>query len=280
MNSVEAVGRERLINRHSLVVRISHWLNAICLLVLLMSGLQIFNAHPALYWGNKSNFDAPWLAMASEDSPKGESVGTTTIAGHRFNTTGVLGASIDKSGTVSSRGFPSWATLPSHQDLATARRWHFFFAWVFVVNGLVYIIHGVVGGHARRDLVPSRNDLRTIGHSIGEHIRLKFPHGQAAIHYNVLQKLSYVLVAFVILPLLVLAGLTMSPGLDAAFPSLLTVFNGRQSARSIHFLAAAAIVLFVLIHIIMVLLSGVWNNVRSMITGRYDIGPEEHADGT
>src|SRR5262249_19800044 len=103
------------------------------------------------------------------------------------------------------------------------------------------------------------------------HARLRFARGEAATHYNVLQKLSYLVVIFVLLPMMVLTGLTMSPGLDATFPFLPEMFGGRPSARTLHFITASLLVAFVLVHLVMVLVSGVWNNLRSMITGRYAI---------
>ncbi len=152
------------------------------------------------------------------------------------------------------------------------RRWHFFFAWLLVINGLIYVANLLIGRHLS-DLVPSRADLKAIPRAILDHARLRFPKGDEALRYNVLQKLAYlgVVVAF---PVLVLAGLTMSPAMDAAFPWLVPLFHGRQSARTIHFVLAAALVAFVAVHLLMVLLSGVFNNLRSMITGRYRI-PEE-----
>ena len=114
-----------------------------------------------------------------------------------------------------------------------------------------------------------------VGASILEHARLKFPKGEDAKRYNVLQKLAYLAVALVLLPLMLLTGLAMSPGMDAAFPVLLDMFGGRQSARTIHFIAATGIVIFVVVHLVMVLITGVWNNLRSMITGRYVIEPME-----
>jgi thiosulfate reductase cytochrome b subunit len=227
---------DRLIYRHRLWVRITHWINAVCMTVLLMSGLQIFNAHPALYWGNVSNFDDPLVAIG---------------------------------------GFPDWATLPGSFWLAMGRRWHFFFAWIFVANGLVYTVLAVLDGHLHQDLAPSRDDLRRIGHSIRQHMRLRFPKGEEARHYNVLQKLSYLVVLGGLCPLIVMAGLAMSPQVDAGYPWLLWLFDGRQSARTIHFVCAFALLAFAALHLVMVLVSGVWNNIRSMITGWYDTG-EEH----
>ena len=223
----------RRIYRHRLWVRITHWINAICMTVLLMSGLQIFNAHPALYWGDASRFDA----LLVEIGP-----------------------------------FPSWATLPGSEWLAMGRRWHFFFAWVFVANGAVYGLPAILGGHFRRDLLPSRSDLRQIGHSMWRHMQLRFQEGDGAKHYNVLQKLAYLVVLCVLCPFIVLAGLAMSLHLDAGYPWLLWIFGGRQSARTIHFVCAFSLLGFVVVHLLMLLVSGVWNNIRSMITGWYDIG--------
>jgi thiosulfate reductase cytochrome b subunit len=256
--------------RHSLTVRVTHWVNALCMLVLLLSGLQIFNAHPALYWGQASSFEAPVLSLASRRQGP-EVVGITTFLSHSFDTTGWLGASKGPDGLVEARGFPAWATLPSYQDLATGRRWHFFFAWLFAVNSAIYIGYSLLRRHLQRDLLPSGAELRAIGRTALDHLRLRFPEGDDSRHYNVLQKLAYLLVAFVMVPGAILTGLTMSPGFNAAVPGLLTLFGGRQSARTIHFVLAGGFVLFVAVHIAMVILSGAWNNMRSMITGAYAV---------
>lgn len=265
------------IYRHSGLVRVTHWINALCLAILLMSGLQIFNAHSALYWGRASDFTKPILVMSAVEK-NGKATGATTVLGHTFDTTGVLGLS-GPADDPRARGFPSWITLPGYQDLATGRRWHFFFAWIFAANGLVYLAAGALRGHLWRDLVPSRGGLRHIGRSLIDHARLRFPKGEEARRYNVLQQLTYLAVIFVMLPLIMLAGLTMSPGMDAAFPWLITVFDGRQSARTVHFVLASLLVAFVLVHVLMVLLSGMWNNMRSMITGWYRIEPAGEPHG-
>ncbi|SEP80391.1 Thiosulfate reductase cytochrome b subunit [Faunimonas pinastri] len=263
--------------RHGIVVRITHWVNVLCMTVLLMSGLQIFNAHPALYWGTQSNFDHPILRLGSEETPDGSVKGVTTIAGHSADSTGVLGAS-KVNGEMTARGFPSWITLPSYQDLADGRRWHFFFAWLFVLNGAVYLLSLIVSGHWR-GMIPSGAQLRHIGGSIRDHMRLRFPKGEEARTYNVLQRLTYLVLILVVIPVLVLGGLTMSPGLDSVFSGLLDLFGGRQSARTVHFLMAFALLLFTLVHVVMVLLSGFLNNMRSMITGTYVIEEEGRSDG-
>jgi thiosulfate reductase cytochrome b subunit len=270
--------RRLLIYRHSALVRATHWINVVCLIVLLMSGLQIFNAHPALYWGEISDFGHPFFAITAQKGQGGAPRGFTSLAGRQFDTTGVLGWSSDGMGGGAERAFPVWATLPSWQSLAEGRLWHFFFAWVFVLNGLVYLFYGLANGHLWRDLVPSRRELGRIGRTVRDHLRLRFPSGEEARRYNVLQKLSYLVVTFVLLPALVLAGLTMSPRLDAGFPELLSLFGGRQSARTVHFIAAFALVSFVLVHVFMVVVSGVWNNIRSMLTGRYAI-ETDRSDG-
>ena len=273
---MEHTAGPRLVYRHSVVVRITHWVNALCMVFLLLSGLQIFNAHPALYWGSISTFDDPILAMRAEPSLFGAPRGITEIFDTRFDTTGVLGLSM-VSGRPVARGFPSWLTIPSYRDLATGRRWHFFFAWLFVLNGLVYVGSSLLSGHWRQ-LVPTGRQLRHVGRSTREHLLLRFPKGEDAKSYNVLQRLAYFGVVAIVVPVLILAGLTMSPAMNAAFPWLLDLFGGRQSARTIHFVAAVLIVGFVIIHILMVLLSGVFNNMRSMITGRYRIEPTENTD--
>jgi thiosulfate reductase cytochrome b subunit len=278
LGASDASPDRRVIYRHTAIVRVTHWINAIAFFVLLMSGMQIFNAHPALYWGNRADFSHPFFALTGNEDDKGELHGAATIGPFSIPTTGVLGASRDSSGEMTQRGFPSWATLPSEQDLATGRRWHFFFAWMLVLNGVVYVLNLFARGHLR-DFIPTLADLRSIPHSIVEHARLRFPKGEEARRYNVLQKLAYLSVIIAI-PLLVVAGLTMSPSIDATFPWLVSLFGGRQSARAVHFLAATWLVLFVFIHIVMVLVSGVLNNMRSMITGRYAIEEESREPQT
>lgn len=267
--------QRHVIFRHSLLVRVTHWINVLCLTVLLMSGLQIFNAHPALYLGKQSDFQNPIFAIGAGQAGD-NAAGVTTLFGHSFDTTGVLGLS-KEGGEDTPRAFPAWITLPSDQDLAIGRRWHFFFAWLFVLNGLVYLVGGFVAKHFWRDLVPSRNGLAHVGSSFVDHLRLRFPRGEEARHYNVIQQITYLVTIFILLPGIVVAGWTMSPGLDAFFHPLPDLFGGRQSARTVHFILAILIVLFVVVHVVMVILSGVFNNLRSMITGRYDIGSERQA---
>jgi thiosulfate reductase cytochrome b subunit len=238
------MSRPTIIYRHTRGTRILHWVNALCVFIVLMSGLQIFNAHPRLYWGAYgANYDAALLQLA----PPGE------------------------------RAFPGWATIPSWYDLAEGRRWHFFFAWLLVINSLIYLALSVRSGHFRRDLLPTRGELSPahIVRSIREHTRLRFPRGEAARHYSILQKLTYLVVIFVLAPLVLATGLSLSPGIDAACPWLVQLWGGRQSARTLHFIAAASVLLFILVHLTMVVLAGPWNEIRSMISGRYALPPEE-----
>lgn len=230
----------RIAFRHRLPTRIWHWVNALAVFVMLMSGLMIFNAHPRLYWGQYgANFDHPWLMFTG-------------------------------------RPIPGWATIPSLYNLAAARRWHLAFAWLLVAGLILFLIVSLWNRHVQRDLAPTRDEVKPshIWDDIREHARLNFPTGDAALRYNILQKISYVTVIFVFLPLIVLTGLTMSPSMDAAWPWLLDLFGGRQSARSIHFLCAMGLLAFIIVHLVMVVLAGPINEIGSMITGRFRVPPE------
>jgi thiosulfate reductase cytochrome b subunit len=208
--------RPLLISRHSLITRLTHWINLLCIIVLLMSGLQIFNAHPALYWGNAGANPNQALFEIGAHGAKPNPAGFTRVGATTFDTTGIFGVSRNAAGREVVRGFPRWATLPGWRDLALGRRWHFFFAWLFVANLLLYLLAAIASGHLQRDFLPARNQLRprALLRDIADHLRLKLPHGDAAQHYNLLQKPSYLAVVFVLLPVMVLTGLTMSPGME------------------------------------------------------------------
>jgi Ni/Fe-hydrogenase b-type cytochrome subunit len=227
----------RRIRRHSLVTRVWHWINALAVLVLMASGLMISNAHPRLYWGHYgANFDHAWLEL-----PR----------------------------------WPGWLTLPSTYNLAGARHWHLFFALVLAFGLLAYLLWALLSGHIGRDLRIRARELgpAVLWHDLREHWRLRFHDPADPRAYNIFQKLSYVAVLFVLTPLLILTGLALSPGL---WPWLVDLFGGRQSARSIHFIAMALLALFTLIHLTLVLLAGPINEVRSMITGWWRV-PEDTA---
>jgi thiosulfate reductase cytochrome b subunit len=265
-----------VIYRHSFVVRLTHWINVLAISLLIMSGAQIFNAHPALYWGQYgADADKPVISLGARNGPNGL-IGVTQIGRLSFTTTGVLGVS-GPPGHQEVRGFPSWLTVPSNRDLATGRHWHFFFAWLFVINGALYLLFGLLSGHFLRDIAPRRDQIgpRHILRNIWDHVRLRHATGADAKRYNILQKLTYIAVIFILLPLMVATGLTMSPGFDSIAPWLLTLFSGRQSARTIHFICANLVVLFILVHVVEVFLAGVVNEVRSMITGRYVVPAEK-----
>lgn len=224
--------------RHRFATRLWHWINAVAIFVLIGSGLGISNAHPRLYWGRYgANFDPAWLEL-----PR----------------------------------FPAWLTIPASYNLALSRRWHLFFALVLAFGLLGYMLASLANRHFARDLRLRRGELSR-GHLLADlraHLALRFHDPESPRDYNTFQKLSYMLVVFVLLPLVIFTGIALSPGMNAAWPWLLDVFGGRQSARSLHFLAMAGLALFTIVHLTLVILAGVVNEVRSMITGWWRV-PEE-----
>ena len=225
--------------RHPLWVRWTHWINVVAVVVLVMSGLNILMAHPHLYWGLRSTFADPWLSFGMA---------------------------------------PDWAMIPSGRDLAQGRRWHFFFAWIFVINGLAYLMLLIATRRLGRRLWPDRADRAGFWTSIKEHARFRFPKDDEARRYNVIQKTTYLGMLFVILPMMLITGLSMSPGFNSIGGVLLDLMGGRQSARTLHFLSAAAIVAFVVVHVGLVIWTGLLNNMRAMITGWFVIEPTDRED--
>jgi thiosulfate reductase cytochrome b subunit len=235
-----------LVKRHRIATRVWHWVNAVAIFVMLMSGLMISNAHPRLYWGQYgANLDTAWLDL------------TQYLEGGRF---------------------PGWATIPSTYNLALARHWHLFFAWVFAFGLLAYFIISLFNRHMRdlklegRELSPRHLLLEVIHHA-----QLKFPTGAAALKYNTLQKMTYIIVLFVLFPLLILTGLCLSPGVSPLTGWAIDLFGGRASARSIHFICAGGIALFIVVHLTLVVLAGPINEIRSMITGRFRVPHDRKA---
>ena len=267
--SDEARAGPHRIYRHRVSTRVWHWLNAVVLLVMLMSGLMIFNAHPRLYWGQYgANTDRAWLQIGPTATG-----GQVVIGETRIPTTGVLGRWKDRQGVERTQAFPWWATIPSGYNLAAARRWHLSFAWLFAIATFGYLLWSAVNRHIGRDLLPRRAEL-TPSHlwkDVTDHLRLRFHPTDGTAHYNVLQKLTYGLVLFVLLPVVILTGVSMSPGLNAAWPWMLDLFGGRQSARSIHFICTAGLSGFIVVHLLLVLLAGPLNEMRSMITGWFHV---------
>jgi len=229
------------IYRHRIATRVWHWLSAVSVIVLLGSGLMILNAHPHLYWGRYgANFDPAWFRVGW----------------------------VFEGGRV-----PGWLTIPQSYDLAIARRWHLFFAMVLGFALLGFMVASLANRHFQRDLRVRARELRAgvLLHDLREHLALRFHDPADPRAYNIFQKLSYVAVIFVALPLIILTGIAMSPGMNAAWPWLLDVMGGRQSARSIHFLVAGALAMFTIVHLALVILAGPWNEVRSMLTGRWRV---------
>jgi thiosulfate reductase cytochrome b subunit len=257
--------RGPLVYRQRLVTRATHWVWAVSLFFLLLTGLQIFNAHPELNIGRQTGFafDNAILRISTDDTG---TRGVTRVFGAEFDTTGVLGFSGGEA-----RAFPAVLTIPSYQSLAMGRVIHFFFAWVLVGTLAVWLGASAANGHLRQ-LVPTLADLRALPRDIADHARLRFHHTQ---HYNLLQKLAYAGVLFVALPLMIVTGLCMSPGFNAFAPWLLDVFGGRQTARAVHFAVMLSLVAFFVVHMAMILAAGPLNELRSIITGWYRIDGEE-----
>ena len=224
-----------VIRRHRLPTRLWHWVNAASVFIMIGSGLMIFNAHPRLYWGDfGANLDPAWLEL-----PR----------------------------------FPGWITIPESYSLALGRRWHLVFALVLAFNLLAFMIVSLINGHFTHDLRIRLAELRPhhLWHDVREHWAFRFHDPEQPGAFNILQKLAYASAIFVLLPLVVISGLGLSPGMDAAWPWLLDLLGGRQSARSIHFLAMASLTGFVVVHLALVILAGPINEVRSMITGRWKV---------
>ena len=225
----------REVHRHAVTTRLWHWLNAVALIVLIGSGAMISNAHPRLYWGvYGANFDQPWLEL-----PR----------------------------------FPGWFTIPSSYSLALGRRWHLAFALVLAFGLLAYMVVSLLNRHFQRDMRLRARDLapRHLWADFRAHMAFRFHDPESPRDYNAFQKLAYVAVIFLLIPLAILTGLALSPNMDAAWPWLLGLFGGRQSARSVHFITAALLTLFTVVHLTLVILAGPLNEVRSMITGRWRV---------
>lgn len=236
-----------VIRRHALATRLWHWVTAISVIILLGSGLMILNAHGQLYWGEYgANYDQPWFKLI-----------------WFFDTARV----------------PGWLTIPSTYNLALARRWHLFFALVLAFALLAYMIVSLVNRHFQRDLRIRRSELarRHLLADLRSHLALRFHDPDNPRAYNIFQKISYAGVIFVLLPLVIFTGLAMSPGMNAAWPWLTDIFGGRQSARSIHFIVAMLLALFIIVHLALVILAGPLNELRSMLTGKWRVPREEDA---
>jgi thiosulfate reductase cytochrome b subunit len=224
--------------RHTALVRITHWVTALCFFALLVSGIEIVISHPRFYWGEAGNALTPSLFA--------------------------LPIPASRASVPTGYGF----VLPDQNGWS--RYLHFQAAWAAVLTGLLYVVSGLFTGHFRKNLLPAWADLswRALSRVVANHLRFKPPGAAEAWSYNVLQRLSYLFVIFVLFPLVIWTGLAMSPAVASAFPAVVTVFGGQQSARTIHFFVSVFLVLFLLVHIVMVCLAGFRNRMRAMITGR------------
>lgn len=241
---VEAPAAEKAIPRHSVLVRLTHWIATICALALLVSGMEIVISHPRFYWGETGNPMTPSLF----DIP--------IPASRPWVNTGYNYVLPDQNG---------WS-----------RNLHFEAAWIIVFTGLAYVMAGLIGGHFRKSMVPSGVTRQALISEIADHLRVRKPRDVAARSYNTLQRVTYLLVIFVLFPLAIWTGLAMSPAVTSMFPFLATSFGGFQSARTIHFFVSLSLVLFLFVHVMMVWRVGFRNRMRGMITGRVAAGEQAH----
>jgi thiosulfate reductase cytochrome b subunit len=251
------------IYRYALLTRASHWLWVLAFFVLVGSGLQIFNASPNLDASDKSDPSRRALAIGSP----AEGVGTATLFGRTFVTTGWLGWTDDGMGSRGAHAFPSPVTIPGYQDLAGGRRWHLFFAWIAGLCWFAWLVSTAIKGNLR-EMILRPDDLPKLWPMQAYYLKLRAtppPHGT----YNPLQKAAYTTILFVVAPLVVVTGLALSPGIDAIANPLTAVFGGRQFARLWHFVGMLLLLGFFAIHTFQVLTQGAINQMRSMITGWY-----------
>ena len=238
--------------RHRRWVKTTHWIGTLSFLLLLFSGFEILMVHPRLYWGDAGNDLTPALVELpiSRNYQHGGWENTQPF----FNS---ASSPVSASRTYDIFNHNGWG-----------RSLHFLSAWILVAIGLIYLLIAVFSGHIRRNLWPGIKELspRLFFRDVIKHVRTKIPFTKGP-QYGLLQKCSYVIVIFFLLPLIVMTGLTMSPAVTAAYPFLLKIFFGAQSARTIHFFAAVLLVLFLIVHVVMVIRSGFKQHMRAMTFG-------------
>jgi len=224
--------------RHSLPVRVTHWLTTLAFLALLVTGAEILISHPRFYWGETGNLNTP--ALFTFPIP------------------------------TSRQSFANGYNYTLADQNGWSRYLHFQSAWIAVLTGLFYLAFGFVRGHFRRSLLPSSSELSPpkLMSTVAAHLRLPKPTAEEAWSYNVVQRLTYLSVIFILFPLIIWTGLAMAPGVVSTFPALQTALGGQQSARTIHFFVSILLVLFLLVHVFMVWYAGFRNRMRAMITGR------------
>ena len=230
--------------RHSALVRITHWITTLCFLALLITGAEIVVSHPRFYWGETGN---------------------------------VLTEPLFKIPIPSSRNLvPTGYGYVLPDQNGWSRALHFQTAWLLVLTGLLYVTFSLITAHFRKDLLPGKSDLswRACAAVIAHHLRFERPSEADASSYNVLQRITYLLVIFVLFPMVIWTGLALSPAFDSAIPATVNLLGGRQSARTLHFFISLALVLFLLVHVVLVWRAGFVNRMRAMITGRASDGKE------
>ena len=223
--------------RHAAFVRATHWITALCFFALLLSGLEILISHPRFYWGETGNSGTPVLFKIPIPSSR-----ATVPTGYNY-------------------------VLPDQNGWS--RSLHFQAAWAAVLTGFAYFVWGLWTGHFRSNLFPAQADRSwgAVVDVMASHFRFKKPTADEEHSYNVLQRTAYLSVVFVLFPLMIWTGLALSPGWNSTFPATVNLLGGRQSARTLHFFATIALVLFLLVHVAMVAISGFRSRMRGMITG-------------
>ena len=223
--------------RHLGFVRATHWLTTIAFFALLVSGCELVLSHPRFYWGESGNINTEPIFSLPVPSSR-----ATVPTGYSF-------------------------VLPDQNGWS--RFLHFQTAWLVLAAGSVYLMLGVQSGHFRRNLLPDPADRawRVWRAHIVEHLQLRPSAFEDDRSYNVLQRISYLVVVFVLFPLMFWTGLAMAPAFTAVVPAAVELLGGRQSARTLHFFATIALTLFTIAHVAMVVLAGFGPRVRAMITG-------------
>jgi len=261
--------------RHPVAVRLWHWITALCVFAMLYTGFVILNVHPRLYWGEVGNATMPAIfavesATTPPDTKTRPSPAILRVGSFTWDVTGYMGVSL-----AGGEYFMLFRSANFGIKFGAARAWHFAIAWVLVLAWIAYILYLFAGRRLKTDLLPTSAQFTThhFIQDIWDHLRLRRAQGEDAARYNLLQKLSYLFIVFVLIPVTILSGLTMSNAITARFPELFTLFGGRQSARTIHAITASLFVAFIIVHVAQLFVAGFINRVRSMITGRLDITP-------
>ena len=228
------------IYRHTVNARICHWVMVISFFYLLYSGIMIFLHFPELYWG-KVGFQGYPAIFRLEDW-------------------GI-----------------SWELAEELGDRRWGRNYHYMFAWIFVINGLIYLLWNGWQKKFHRKMLPNKNQLSAanLKAEFLRHIKFKTAKGEAAKNYNVLQKISYLIVLFLLFPFMIISGFAQMPAFTAISPELIDLFGGRQTARTLHVICSLLLVVFVVVHLVEMIIAGALNQLRAMIIGKYEIHSEK-----